>query len=354
MSVALKGTLMVLGAACVLLLAGGFPLMGAPAVYRGGAMLLLGLVSTLLSLWGAWRLAAGQRVRLVFGLVFLFFAVVGLVMLWSYAAQGIAFAEQGGPMWMGALAMFCTALSGLVFFAVFGYLTKRVMTRRLWLAGIHAALALLAVGVYVDYKYEVRTMLVLPADGSACADSVQLPDGVKEPLGFSLKVESFDVSHYDNVSYSLYTMAQGRAGHPVPLTERGDRLVAGNESWDKSLLKTAPGLPQPFYRVPGNPPRIILQNPPAVKDYCAHCVVDTDYRGRPEQRRQQLRVNDPISCKGWLISLVSYDTYQGRTLVRLQARRAPGRIAALSGMVGIIICTACWCWWRKEETEVSA
>lgn len=345
---------MVLGAACVLLLAGGFPLMGAPGVYRSGAMLLLGLVSTLLSLWGAWRIAAGQRLRLVFGLLFLFFAVVGLVMLWSYAAQGINFAKQGGPMWMGALAMFCTALSGVVFFVVFGYLTKRVMTRRLWLAGIHAALALLAIGVYVDYRYEVRGMLVLPADGSISVDALQLSDGAREPLGFSLKVESFSVACYDNVSYTLYTMEQGIPVRPVPLTEQGAKLIAGKESWDKGMLKTAPGMQQPFYLVPGTPPRIILQNPPAVKDYCAHCLVKTDHRGRPETRKQQLRVNEPISCKDWLISLVSYDSHHGRTLVRMQARRAPGRIAALSGMVGVIICSACWCWWKREETEVAA
>lgn len=353
MSTALKLSIMALGGVCVLLLAGGFPLMGAPEVYRGGAMLLLGLMSTLLCLWGAWRLATGRRVRLVFGLVFLFFTVVGLVMLGSYASQGMVFARQGGPMWMGALAMFCTALSGLVFFAVFGYLTYRVMTRRLWLAGIHAALALLAIGVYVDYKYEIRTMLVLPADGTA-ADSVRTRAGEVLPLGFSLKVDSFDVAHYDNVTYTLHTMEQGRPVNPIPLQELGDKLVAGDECWDKSLLKTAPGMQHPFYLVPGNPPRVILQNPPAVKDYCADCVVNTDHRGRPEHRRQQLRVNEPISCKGWLISLVSYDRHHGKTLVRMQARRAPGRIAALSGMVGLIICSACWCWWKKEETEVPA
>lgn len=345
---------MVLGAACVLLLAGGFPLMGAPEVYRSGVMLLLGLIAALLSLWGAWRIAVGQRVRLVFGLVFLFFTVIGLVMMGRYTSQGIEFARQGGPMWMGALAMFCTALSGVVFFAVFGYLTYRVMTRRLWLAGIHAALTLLTIGVYVDYKYEIRTMLALPADGTVSADSVRTRSGEVLPLGFSLKVDSFSVAHYDNVTYTLYTMAQGRPVHPVQLEEQGDSLVAGNESWDKNLLKTAPGMQHPFYLVPGTPPRVILQNPPAVKDYCAACVVNTDHRGRPEQRRQQLRVNDPISCKGWLISLVSYDSHHGRTLVRLQARRAPGRITALSGMVGIIICSACWCWWKKEETEAVA
>ena len=37
------------------------------------------------------------------------------------------------------------------------------------------------------------------------------------------------------------------------------------------------------------------------------------------------------------------------TEVLMQARREPGRFAALCGMVGIMICTAVWCWWRKEE-----
>lgn len=346
-----KAAIMAVGVACVLLLAGGFPLMGAPAVYRGGAMLLLGLVSALLSLCGAWRIASGQRLRLVFGLLFLFFSVIGLVMLWQYSAQGIKFAEQGGPLWMGALAMFCTALSGAVFFAVFGYLTKRVMTRRLWLAGIHASLVLLTIGVYVDYKYEERYRLILPADGSVSTDAVQLPEGGRVPLGFSFAVESFSVAHYDDESYTLYTLEEGRPVRPIQPELQGDMLVAGKERWNKNLLKTAPGMPQPFYLVPGNPQRVILRNPPVVKDYCAHCLVNTDYRGRPEQRREQLRVNEPISCKGWLLSLESYELHHGRTLVRVQARRAPGRIAALSGMVGIIICTACWCWWNKEEEE---
>ena len=41
----------------------------------------------------------------------------------------------------------------------------------------------------------------------------------------------------------------------------------------------------------------------------------------------------------------------GQTEVLMQARRAPGRFTALCGMVGIIICTAVWCWWRKEEPQ---
>ena len=50
MSSWLKGGIMALGAACVLLLAGAFPLLGAPEVYRSGAMLLLGVITIILCL----------------------------------------------------------------------------------------------------------------------------------------------------------------------------------------------------------------------------------------------------------------------------------------------------------------
>ena len=354
MSSGLKATLMVLGAACVLLLAGGFPLMGAPTVYRGGAMLLLGLVGTLLSLWGAWCLAAGQRVRLVFGLLCVFFASVGVLMIWNYTALGIKFAASGGAMWMGALAMFCTALSGAVFLVVFGYLTLRVMTRRLWLAGVHVALALLAIGSYVDFMYELRVPLVVAANGSQRVDAVVTASGERIPLGFSFQVDAFEVKYYDTQTYTLYTMEQGRPMRPVEVRREEERLVAGEESWPVSALRTAPGMKDPYLLIPGNPPRVLVQNPPAVREYCADCVVHTDHRGRPETRREQLRVNEPISCKGWIISLESYDTAGGVTHVQLRARRAPGRIMALSGMVGVILCSAFWCWSRKADREESA
>ena len=65
----LRFTVALLAAVCLLLLAGAFPLMGAEAVYRGGAMLLPALAALAFTLWGGWRLAAGVRVRCAFGLV---------------------------------------------------------------------------------------------------------------------------------------------------------------------------------------------------------------------------------------------------------------------------------------------
>ena len=142
---------MALGAACVLLLAGAFPLLGAPEVYRSGAVLLLGALSVLLCFWGGWRLAAGARGQLVCGLVFLFFTVAGLNMLFLYGAKALEYAAIGGAMWAGFVGMGCVALTGVVFMAVFGFLCCRVMNKRiLWLAGAHWAVALLGIGAFVD------------------------------------------------------------------------------------------------------------------------------------------------------------------------------------------------------------
>lgn len=347
----LKAGIMSLGAACVLLLAGAFPRLGAPEVYRSGAMLLLGGLSVLLSLWGCWRLAAGRRLQLVVGLAFLFFTVTGLVMLLQYGAKAIEYAGIGGPMWAGAVGMGCVALTGVVFMAIFGFLCTRVMNLRvLWLAGVHGAVALAGIGAFVDAAYEIRVPVTLPADAQTELTELILDDGRCIPLGFRLRIDGFDVQHYDDASYALYTYEHGRTGAEMPVTRRGDMLCSGAESWPVSALKTADGIPHPFMVIQGTPARILVQKPGTVRDYCARITAFTDHRGRPETHRAELRVNSPFACKDWRFSLSSYAHRPGGVEVLLQARRAPGRFAALCGMGGIIICTAVWCWWRKEET----
>lgn len=341
---------MALGAACVLLLAGAFPLLGAPEVYRSGAMMLLGALVVLLCVWGGWRLAAGRRGQLIFGLVFLFFTVTGLNMLFQYGSKALEYAGIGGPMWAGFVGMGCVALTGVLFMAVFGFLCYRVMNQRvLWLAGAHWAVALLGIGAFVDAAYEVRMPITMPADGKTELTELFLDDGRHFPLGFRLRVDDFTVQRYDDATYTIYTFENGRPGPAQPVERRGDMLHLGAESWPVSALKQAPGMPHPFLMLPGNPARVLVQRPGTVRDYCAHITIFTDHRGRPELRKEELRVNTPTACKDWRFSLSSYRQSAEGTEVLLQARRAPGRFAALAGMVGIIICTAVWCWWRKEE-----
>lgn len=341
---------MALGAACVLLLAGAFPLMGAPEVYRSGAVLLLGGIAVLLCLWGGWNMVPGRRVQLVVGLVFLFFTITGLNMLFQYGTRALEYAGIGGPMWAGAVGMGCVALTGVVFMAVFGYLCCRVMNARvLWLAGTHWAVALLGIGAFADALWEVRVPVTLPADARTELTELYLDDGRHFPLGFRLRVDDFVVQHYDDATYTMYSFENGRPGAAQAVERRGDTLYLGAESWPAAALKEAPGMPHPFLMLSGQPARVLVQNPGTVRDYCAHLVAFTDHRGRPETHKAELRVNSPFACKDWRFSLSSYRQEGGRTEVLMQARRAPGRFAALCGMVGIMICTAVWCWWRKEE-----
>ena len=350
MSPLLKGGVMALGAAAVLLLAGAFPLLGAPEVYRSGASMLLGALSVLLCLWAGWNLAAGRRAQLVFGLIFLFFTVTGLVMLFQYGAKALEYAGVGGPMWAGFVGMGCVALTGVVFMGVFGFLCYRVMnSRMLWLAGLHWAVALLGIGAFVDAAYEVRVPVTMPADARTELTELILDDGQRIPLGFRLRVDDFIVTHYDDATYAIYSFVNGRPGAANPVERKGDMLVLGEESWPVASLKAAPGMPHPFLMLPGSPARVLVQNPGTVRDYCAKVVAFTDHRGRPETHKAELRVNSPFACKDWRFSLSSYRREGDTTEVLMQARRAPGRFAALCGMVGIMICTAVWCWWRKEE-----
>lgn len=350
MSKALKATLMLIGAACVLLFAGGFPRLGAPDLYRGGAMLLLGMLAGLLSLWGAFVLARGRRLRLVLGMVFIMLAIAGVVALFAYGGRAVELAERGGAMWAGALGMGCIAMVGVIFTAVFGYLAAQLMTPRLWLAGMHVCVLLVLVGAYLDFVGEEEALLSLPADGSVTATSVRTQDGRVLPLDFSLTINGFDVDYYEGEHYSIRRAEGGGWTEPQALELREGFLCLGDaEKWPLDALRTAPGIDQPFLLLPGEPSRLIMKEPSPVREYVAQCSLTQSYRGRSETSRELLRVNEPLERQGWVITLMSHRPMGNTQLVIMQARRSPGRIWVLAGLAGLMVSTACWCWGRKED-----
>ena len=355
-STLLSATVMVLAAACLLLLAGGFPLLGEPAVYRSGLMLALVIVAALLSLWGGWRIAAGKRPQLVVGLVSTFFTVAGAMVFWQYGGKAVSYAMLGGAMWFGALAMACTAVVGVLFCCIFGFFVWKLMQPRLWLAGAHWSLCLLALGAYLDYCGEQTATVQLPSNGRVAVSEVMTAEGDKIQLPFSLRVDSFAMAYYEQDTYGLYRQeGEGWELIGAPVVEV-DCLRYGDEMWAKEDLQMSPEVSQPFLLLPATderPVRLLVRNPSVVKDYSAACHIETDHRGRREVRDEVVRVNEPLECKGWQIYLNSYTPMNRSTLVTLQLRRAPGRLAALAGMVGLIICTACWCWWRRGEKPLA-
>lgn len=369
MSGLLKASLMVLGAACVLLLAGAFPVLGVPAVYRGGVMILLGVVAALLSFWGGWRLSAGKHAQFIFGLMCLYFTTSGIITAWMYGGKAIEHALIGGPMWFGALAMACTMVVGLLFAGIFGFFLLKLMSPRLWLAGAHWCCTLIVFGAMLDFCAEENAHIYVTVGDGQKIDSVVTARGATLPLGFSLQVNDFAVQHYDAPAtpqqYHLMIVEQGGEyvasirvhdrWIPLPemqLLDEGDTLKLGHRSFKKSDIKTHPGLSMPCLLV-SEPMPVGVYGAGTVKEYSAACTVYTDHRGRPETRPETLKVNHPIACKDWHIYLLNYayDHINNRVTLVLQARNAPGRWYALAGMVGLIICTACACWWRREKVE---
>ncbi len=352
----LKVSLMALGAGVTLLFAGGFPLLGAPALYQGGAMLLLGLLLGGLALWGGLRLAQGKVARLFCGLFSCFMAGIGLIMVLRYGSKMLEYAGQGGIMWFGAISMGCIATVGVIFSGLFGFFAKRLMQPRLWLAGAHVACFLVLLGSYLDYAFELRSLERLRVDGTQELSYASVSGSMNLP--FRLRADDFAIDYYEgNDSYSLmrFDHAHMRWQHLGAVAVQGGELVFGEERWPVESLKRAPGMPRPFLVVGES--RLIMQDAPAVKEYRAQCHVTTWHRGRQEERDECLKVNEPIEAKGWHVTLMSHErAADGTPVLVLQLRRAPGRFWALTGMAGLILCTACWCWsvgGKDERKEVA-
>ncbi len=338
----LKSGLMALGAGCTLLFAGAFPLLGAPALYHGGAMLLLGILVALLALWGGLCLAKGNIARLLFGLFCSFMAGIGLVMILRYGGKALAYAGQGGIMWFGAIGMGCIATVGVIFTGIFGFFVKKLMQARLWLAGAHVACFFVLLGAYVDFCAEHRELVQLRADGRQVLGTY----GSGRELPFRLRADAFAIDYHEgNETYSLmrFDHTAARWVRVGAVERQGGELVSGDESWAMESMQRAAGMPRPFLAVGQG--RVILQDAPAVKEYRAACHVMTKHRGRDEARDEILRVNEPIEVKGWQVTLMSHaQAADGTPQLVLQLRRAPGRFWALTGMLGLILCTSCWCW----------
>ena len=372
MSGLLKATLMVLGAACVLLTAGAFPVLGTPDVFRGGVMILLGVIAALLALWGGWRLAAGKRAQFIFGLVCTYFTTSGLITAWMYGCKAVSHAMLGGAMWFGALAMLCTTVVGLLFAVIFGYFLIKLMTPRLWLAGAHWCCTLIVLGGMLDFCGEKNAYIYATAGAPDKITEAVMQNGEKLPLGFSLQVNRFEVSHHDEAAeearqyHLLITEEAGQykasvrmADQWLPLPEgsllkEGDTLRLGNRTFACADVRPHPQLDCPSLLV-SEPVPAGVRHAGAVKEYSAACTVFTDHRGRAETRQENLRVNYPIACKDVHIYLLSYDYNRltNQVTVVMQARQAPGRWFALAGMVGLIICTACWSWWKRPTPTAS-
>ncbi len=90
--------------------------------------------------------------------------LAGAAILYVYGAQSIKYLMQGGPAIMGALAMLCFAMMGLIFMGVFGYMCSRVLTVKMCVIQSLVALALAAWGFYLNHGQTVQQHYLWPND----------------------------------------------------------------------------------------------------------------------------------------------------------------------------------------------
>ncbi len=354
MTTLLKISQMLLGGCALLLFSGALPRVGVPAVYHGGAMLSLGVLGTLLTLWAGLRLAQVEPRSFWCGSLYALLSAASFSgALWATRLTYELLLVEGSS-W---LKIFCLidlillAIASGLFFAYHGY---RKLTKRHWLALAHLSLIPLALGSYLDYCFEVSHRIPVLANEPAPIESVRLSDERSIPLGFKLSFGQFELDHYNDAPYTIYEQ-KGNEWMPLgTVTEQGNELVYGEERWSKELLEYPASTDyKAIMLIKGEPARVILQQDATVKDYRVSYTLDC-----PQEEsaiKGILRVNEPIEYRGWQFTLMNYHRIASsrQTVIQLEARRAPGRFWARSGMIALLVCIAAWCWLPAQAPKRS-
>lgn len=345
----IKASLAVTAAALVILMAGAWPVGGAPEVYRSGFLLLLGGVIGALSFCAGITLTGKQWWRLLLSALLAFIATGCLCGAWMYTVAGIDFAAGGGWRWLGSLGrwIMATAMLGIVGVSAVGIF--RLMSSRLWLATVHFSLVSMGIGCLADYCGEIKGSLSLPVAQNGQPPVMQESVYVGNclyPFGFSFGIKQFTVSRYDDaVTCCLCIYKNGQWQVQSEMTPQNGILKTDNFSVPLSELKTLPGMPYAMYVLEDG--RVIVKNEAPVKSYDAVCVIENG--GKTEEHH--ILVNEPVSYNDWIFYLMHCDFSQGRQTVYITARCAPGRPWMIGGMAALMLSVACWCWLpsRKEE-----
>lgn len=341
---------MLMGAALLLLVAGALPVGGAPAVYRGGLMLVLAAAMGLVSLYAVFRLAGREWWRLALALAMGVLFVGGISAVWMYGREGWRFASGGEWRWLGGLGLWCTAFFGAGMAAVGGFGVYRLMNRRLWLAALHLALVAMGLGCMADYTEEVKGMVAMPSAQNREKPVMhdRLDDrGQAYPFGFSIGVKNFEITYYESKTYGLYSYTgKGWKRLASAEAENGRVVFPGEIEIADREVRPLPGMPRPMYVHGGG--KVVVKEEDPVKSYEALCVIEDG----KETVELPVRVNQPIFYGEWIFYLSSFrEGPVGGPIVLMTARRTPGRLWMLGGIAGLLVATAFLCWMPGEGKE---
>ncbi len=333
----LKLAQMLIGGAALLLFAGGFPRMGVPAIYQSGAMLLLGVIGMGFAFFAGLRIARGGMVGFLRAT---FYALLAMACAWAC---------------LSIVSSWYLIVVGILLLLLFSYLTWRNLEKRYSLAWAHLALIPVAFGAYLDHAFEINGAVPVVVDSPDVTDHLQLTADKQAPFGFSLALHHFDLTHYESHQYDIYQQ-DGREWKLLgKMRQKEEMLYYEGENWSISELQHDAKMgKQAFLFIDSKPMRLILEGEPTIKEYKVdYTLNDPELE---EEKRGVLRVNEPIEHRGWQFSMMNYRVMEqaGQTIVHLEARHAPGRFWARSGMFALIISIASWCWIPQRRKEQSA
>ncbi len=136
--------------------------------------------------------------------------IAGAAILYVYGAQAIKYLMQGGPAILGALAMLCFALMGLIFMGVFGYMCSRVLTVKMCVIQTLIAISLAAWGFYLNDKQTAEDHYLWPNEPVELQEgkSVTLTN-LSDEKQATLLFKDSKGEHKEEMTYQSHTFYQG-------------------------------------------------------------------------------------------------------------------------------------------------
>ena len=263
----------------------------------------------------------------------LLLAVAGLLV------PGTLTTKSSGAAWMAWTQAGATLILAITMLAAC------FRARSSWIRLAHLSLVIAILGIGLD-RLTPRSFHTIPL-------STELPDhaGWVPVHHFELGMTAFTITRY-TPDYAWYRPFQtsaipSRAGPPAGESVDYVRRGTLRPSADGGIRAgTAGHLPPGSLYHPGTPGEWVHQAllpdgsliqllPRKDQDYTATLLV---HRDNQPPSTHTLRVNQPVSVDGVRLYLQSYDPETGQAITLL-AHRTPGRIPALTGLLGLMIGT---------------
>ena len=211
--------------------------------------------------------------------------------------------------------------------------------RRLPALLAHAGPLVLLCGALGGFLWGRQGTLVLPLTERHPTDAVRLDDGQTASLGFPVSATLFRVDYYPP-QYDVYRNGTDLIRR-VPVDET-PAVDLGEGGWVRVEELKEPGEDRWAEAYTLTNGWVLREVPRTARSFEAQLAfAGTD----GARRRESLRVNHPVTHKGWRFYLQSYDSESQRYVV-VSARRDPGRGLVVAGIWMMVAGTALVCWRR--------